>query len=639
MAEQRRPGATPPGFEPPEYQTDTSGNAPREGSTPAGNVLSSPPRPRVPAGSVPTAPGASSRPPAQGAPERRPVGPSPFLERRPASPEQRRMAQLPTEQLPPVAADRRSGPPVPSMDLAAVPMERRSAPPVPGMDMPSGVVEPQRRAAPPVPSIDMPPVPMERRLAPPVPSTELPPVPSERRSASAPAMASERRPTGSTQSRRAVPAAEGAGATGPRFWPTQPRSLADTGLTGSMVEELILKAIFYAGEMRGMDIANRLKLPTSIVDDILEGLRRQKYIDIRGGGGSGVGKSTMIYQLTTFATDVLRQILDRNRYNGPAPVSLQEWVDAVRKQTVRGNRITRQRMEDKFGDLIIRDYIFDGIGPAMNSGRAIFFYGPPGNGKTAICQGMVNCFDGEIFIPHAILIDDFIVRIFDANIHKPVEEEPGSQTYDRRWVRCRRPLVVVGGELTLEMLDLVYSPEVKYYEAPFQMKAINGMLLIDDFGRQKVSPKDLLNRWIVPLESDIDMLTLHTGKKVQVPFDVFAAFSTNLDPSALVDDAFLRRVRYKLEVQPPDEDLFHQIFEVMCQKRGVPYDSEMVQYLIDTHYKPVGRRFAACQPRDLLDQMIDMAYYRGMAPQLDADLIDSAVKSYFVRFDKDGPAR
>jgi hypothetical protein len=550
------------------------------------------------------------------------------------------MAQLPTEQLPPVPGDKR-GPAVPSIDMASVPMERRTAPPVASsMEVTPLPGELQRRMAPSVPSIDMAAVPMDnRRAAPPVPSMELPPIPVDRRSAAPGGAAPERRTSAGTAQRRAAmaaPADEGGtnGGGAWRFWPAQPRSLADTGLNATMVEELILKAIFYAGEMRGMDIANRLKLPTSVIEDSLEGLRRQKYIDIRGGGGSGVGKSTMIYQLTTFATDVLRQILDRNRYNGPAPIPIQEWVEAVRKQSIRGNRITRQRMEDKFGDLIIRDYIFDGIGPAMNSGRAIFFYGPPGNGKTAICQGMVNCFEGEIFIPHAILIDDFVVRIFDNILHKPIEEESGSPSYDRRWVRCRRPLVVVGGELTLEMLDLVYSPEVKYYEAPFQMKATNGMLLVDDFGRQKVSPKDLLNRWIVPLESDVDMLTLHTGKKVQVPFDVFSAFSTNLDPSDLVDDAFLRRVRYKLEVQPPDEELFHQIFDVMCQKRGVPYDSEMVQYLIDKHYKPAGRRFAACQPRDLLDQMIDMARYLGVEPQLDQDLVDSAVRSYFVRFDK-----
>ncbi|MFP2912712.1 ATPase, partial [Pyxidicoccus sp. 3LFB2] len=419
-----------------------------------------------------------------------------------------------------------------------------------------------------------------------------------------------------------------------RFWPAQPRNLEETGLSATFIEELVLKALFAAGEMRGMDLAARLQLPTSIVDDTIEGLRRQKYVDIRGGGGSGVGRSTMIYQLTTFVTDVLRQINDRNRYNGPAPIPFQEWVAAVRKQTVRGTRITRSRMEDKFGDLVIRDYIFDGIGPAMNSGRAIFFYGPPGNGKTAICQGMVNCFEGDVFIPYALLIDDFVVKIFDANLHKPVEEE-GAPAYDRRWVRCKRPLVVVGGELTLEMLDLVYSPEVKYYEAPFQMKASNGMLLIDDFGRQKVSPKDLLNRWIVPLESDIDMLTLHTGKKVQVPFDVFAAFSTNLDPSDLVDDAFLRRVRYKLEVQRPDEEQFHEIFQIMCRKRGVPYDAAAVDYLIDTHYRPMGRPMAACQPRDLLDQVIDMAHYQGTEPRLAPELLDSAVRGYFVRFDKE----
>ncbi|MFY0523052.1 ATPase [Archangium gephyra] len=643
MAEQRRPGGNPPPFDSPDFETDTSRTiTPRE-SPAAGNVLSAPPRPRMPTGQGPAAQGGPPRPPAPGgAPaERRPLGPSPFIERRapsPPSPEARRViSNLPTEQLPPVPAElRRQAPPMPSMDLAAVPMDKRSAPPVPSMEMAPVPVEHQRRPAPPVPTMDLPSVIVEpRRAGPPVPTSELPPVPAELRrpSSGAPVPGSERRMTGTL--RRAAIAEGGGASSATTMWPAQPRTLAESGLTATMVEELVLKAIFFAGEMRGMDIANRLKLPSTIIDEVVEGLRRQKYIDIRGGGGSGVGKSTMIYQLTTFATDVLRQILDRNRYNGPAPVTLQEWIDSVKKQTVRGNRITRNRMEDQFGDLIIRDYIFDGIGPAMNSGRAIFFYGPPGNGKTAICQGMVNCFDGEIFIPHAILIDDFIVRIYDSILHKPIEDDANTQSYDRRWVRCRRPLVVVGGELTLEMLDLVYSPEVKYYEAPFQMKATNGMLLIDDFGRQKVSPKDLLNRWIVPLESDVDMLTLHTGKKVQVPFDVFAAFSTNLDPSELVDDAFLRRVRYKLEVQPPDEELFHQIFEVMCRKRGVPYDADMVQYLIDTHYKPTGRRFAACQPRDLLDQMIDMARYRGRPPQLDQDLIDASVRSYFVRFDKE----
>ncbi|QSQ25836.1 ATPase [Pyxidicoccus parkwayensis] len=577
----KRPSPPAPG-----EATDDSNRSITPVETPA--VLSGPPRARTVTGTSPALP---------------PRPPAPAAQRPPPPPQEG--PDFPTE--------RRSV--VVSPD-AAIP-ERRA---------PSPLTPPPERRAPPVTT-----APPERRAQPQAQAQAQAQVATpaytgpDRRVANAPAPGAERRGTG----RRASDGAPGQ----ERFWPAQPRGLEETGLTATFIEELVLKALFAAGEMRGMDLAARLQLPTAIVDDIIEGLRRQKYVDIRGGGSSGVGKSTMIYQLTTFVTDVLRQINDRNRYNGPAPVPFQEWVAAVKRQTVRGNRITRTRMQDKFGDLIIRDYIFDGIGPAMNSGRAIFFYGPPGNGKTAICQGMVNCFEGDIFIPHAILIDDFVVKIFDANLHKPIEDDDGA-AYDRRWVRCRRPLVVVGGELTLEMLDLVYSPEVKFYEAPFQMKASNGMLLIDDFGRQKVSPKELLNRWIVPLESDIDMLTLHTGKKVQVPFDVFAAFSTNLDPSDLVDDAFLRRVRYKLEVQRPDEEQFHEIFQVMCRKRGVPYEADAVDYLIDTHYRPVGRPFAACQPRDLLDQVIDMAHYQGTEPRLEHALLDAAVRGYFVRFDQ-----
>ena len=416
------------------------------------------------------------------------------------------------------------------------------------------------------------------------------------------------------------------------FWPAEPRDLADTGLTSTMLEELILKAVFFAGELRGMDIVDRIHLPQHIVEEGIESLRKQKFLDLKGSGGVGLGKSAMVFQVTSFANDFLKQILERNRYNGPAPVRFEEWAAAVKLQTIRGNKITRARMQDRFGDLIINDYIFDGIGPAMNSGRAIFFYGPPGNGKTAICQCMVDCFDGEVFVPHALLVDDYIIRLYDPTIHRAVTDQ--QQPYDQRWVRCMRPLVVVGGELTMEMLDLVYSPEVKFYEAPFQLKATNGMLLVDDFGRQRVEPKDLLNRWIVPLESDMDFLTMHTGKKLQTPFDVFVAFSTNLDPADLVDDAFLRRVRYKLEVQRPDAQQFHAIWKMICQKRGVQYDQELVQYLIDEHYVPNHRPFAACQPRDLLDQMIDMANYRGFAHQLHPDLFDAAVKSYFVKFDK-----
>ncbi len=410
--------------------------------------------------------------------------------------------------------------------------------------------------------------------------------------------------------------------------------MSETGLSQSLIEELVLKALFFAGELRGAEIAHRIKLPQLIVDEIIEGLRRSKYVDLKGGAGMGVGKSGMIYTLTTFATDLMRQILDRNRYNGPAPVPMNDWFEAVKHQTVRGIRIDRTRMEANFGDLIVKDYIFDGLGPAMNSGRAIFFYGPPGNGKTALCQSLVQCYEGDIWVPHALIVDDFIIRFYDSTIHKPIEDDNSGNAPDSRWVRVRRPLVVVGGELTLQTLDLIYSPDVKFYEAPFQLKATNGMLLIDDFGRQQISPKDLLNRWIVPLESDVDYLTLHTGKKLQVPFNVFVAFSTNLDPAALVDDAFLRRVRYKLAVEPPDDAQFHQIWESVCRKKQVAYDEEAINWLIDAHYRPVNRPYAACQPRDLLDQVIDIAHYRNEAPQLSEELLDGAARNYFVRFDK-----
>jgi len=424
-----------------------------------------------------------------------------------------------------------------------------------------------------------------------------------------------------------------------RFWPSQPRSLDETGLTTTLVEELVLKALFFAGELRGVDLAHRLKLPFSLLEGILDGLRQQKAIDIRATPGPVTNKApppaistTTAWQLTPFASDRVRQVLERSRYNGPAPVPIQEWILAVQKQTLRGQRITRQRLQERLGDLVVRDSLFSELGPAMSSGRSVLLYGPAGNGKTALCQRMVHCFEGDVFIPYALLVEDCIIRLFDAVLHKPLPGEPGAPAYDRRWVRCQRPLISVGAELTLGMLELVASHEGRSYDAPLQMKAANGMLLMDDFGRQKISPQELFNRWSLPLESDVDILTLHSGKRIQVPCDVFAAFATNLPPGTLVDDAFLRRIRYKVEVAPPDAALFHRIFQTCCEKRGVLYEAAQVQYLIDTYYTPHGRAFAACQPRDLLEQILDLANYHGIPPVLSPALIDAAARSYFVRF-------
>jgi predicted ATPase with chaperone activity len=418
----------------------------------------------------------------------------------------------------------------------------------------------------------------------------------------------------------------------PAFLPEPPKDLRATGLKDSFLEELCLKHLFQAGDLRGAEIIRRVSLPAGIVETVMEHLRKNHLVDIKGSSGAGLGRSQMIFQMTEAGHKVCQHAMERDRYLGPAPVPFGYYTQAVAAQTIRGSRLRREDIEPHFGDLVIRDEVYDAIGPAMNSGKALFFHGPPGNGKTAICERMTNCFGGDVFIPHAVMVDDFVVKIFDDTIHKPVEADEQVRSLDERWMRCRRPMVMVGGELTLDDLDLQYSAQVKFYEAPFQLKANCGMLLIDDFGRQKVAPKDLLNRWIVPLESEYDFLTMHTGKKLKVPFDVFVVFSTNLDPSALVDDAFLRRVRYKLEVSRPDAALFADIFQAECTRRGVPFDTQMLDYLVEKHYRPQERPFNACEPREILAQVEDLCAYRGEEPRMTEEILDRVATNYFVRF-------
>jgi len=274
------------------------------------------------------------------------------------------------------------------------------------------------------------------------------------------------------------------------------------------------------------------------------------------------------------------------------------------------------------------------LGPAISAGRSLFVWGPPGNGKTAMCRRLAECMEGAVFIPYALWVDNFVIRLFDESLHVPVPLPPSvsRKNCDGRWVCCQRPFVIAGGELTLEGLDLVYSPSVRIYEAPFQLKATNGMLLIDDFGRQRVSPKDFLNRWIVPLENDVDFLTFHTGKKVQVPFDTFVVFSTNLNPTELVDEAFLRRVRYKLEVPEPSTEAFFKIWENECQRHRMTFSKPLIQQLIQHGYVATCRPFAACHPRDLVAQIVDIARYRQCKPELTPDLLWAAAENYFSRF-------
>ncbi len=421
----------------------------------------------------------------------------------------------------------------------------------------------------------------------------------------------------------------------PSFLPLMPTTIAGTGLSPGFIEELCMKHLFQAGALRGTDLVNRLCLSPTIIEHIMERLRRNKFVEITGSSGAGLGRSNMLFSMTQLGHEFVSRLLERDRYTGPAPVPFTYYLQAVAVQTIRGNSFMKDDLEPHFHDMVLKPAVFDAIGPAMNSGKALFFHGPPGNGKTAICQRMTACFGGDIFIPYAVLVDDFVVKLYDENLHQAVSAEGMVSTgdgssLDARWVPCRRPMVVVGGELDMTDLTLSYSENVRYYEAPIQMKANNGMLLIDDFGRQRISPSELLNRWIVPLESEVDYLTMHTGKKLQVPFDVFVVFSTNLEPRQLVDAAFLRRVGYKLEVARPDEGVFAEIFRKECIRRGISWNPDMVEYLVEQHYKRPGRPFNACEPRDLLAQVVDLSRYRGHKPALDREILDRVAANYFI---------
>jgi hypothetical protein len=289
-----------------------------------------------------------------------------------------------------------------------------------------------------------------------------------------------------------------------------------------------------------------------------------------------------------------------------------------------------------FSHLIVNDSMLEMLGPAVNAGKALFLYGAPGNGKTVIAEGLGQTLGGDMYVPHAIDVGGQTIRMFDPIAHESLETPADASSvvaaasYDRRWVRIRRPVVMVGGELTLDMLELAFNPMGKFYEAPAQLKANGGVFLVDDFGRQRVRPQDLLNRWIVPLESRFDYLTLHTGKKFQVPFDVLIVFATNLDPQSLADEAFLRRIPYKIAVGDPSLDEFTRIFELNCQRRKMRFHQVMVAYLQRRHYGPAGRPLRACHPRDLLDQVAALCRYRGIEPAITRELLDAACKSYFV---------
>ncbi|MBI2886757.1 MAG: ATP-binding protein [Chloroflexi bacterium] len=412
--------------------------------------------------------------------------------------------------------------------------------------------------------------------------------------------------------------------------PRKVTSMGDTGLTPGFLSDLVVKALYLRGQATPADLTETLRIPYyGVMEEILRDLTNQELCFI--ARGQSMNPLTYAYTITSGGQTRGQEIMARNAYAGPAPVNLEDYWQAVAAQTVEGVMVNRSSLEQAFKDVVIDPALFDQLGPAINSSRAMFLFGPPGNGKTMIAETLVRLQGGEVYIPYAIEVGGEIVRVYDP-VHHPraAGDDPAGEN-DPRWVRAKRPVVAVGGELTLPMLDLIYNQTSKYYEAPFQLKANNGAFFIDDFGRQQVAPRDLLNRWIVPLEKRVDYLTLLTGQKIEVPFDTLVMFSTNLDPKELVDDAFLRRIRYKIEIKSPSAAQYKEIFRRVCASKGIAYDEAVVDYLLNEKYPALEVAPRAVHPRDLVEQIIDYADYRQMPPAITRETVDLACQNYFVR--------
>ena len=425
-----------------------------------------------------------------------------------------------------------------------------------------------------------------------------------------------------------------------------PATAEATGLDFGLLLDLCLKTIYFAGRPSARLIGSRMALPFSVVEELLKFLRRQEYAEIVASAGPG--EAEYQYALTSRGTTKTQEVLEKSQYVGPAPVPFDVYVELTNRQSVRDLDVDADGVAEAMRGLVLAPQTLTQLGTAVSSGRSIFIYGDPGNGKSTIAAAIGSLLPGKVLVPHAVEVHGQVMRVFDPRIHRPVEDPAavsnvaglrpdGSvlatdpQRDDMRWLLCRRPVVITGGELTLADLEPHYSLAGKFYIAPLQVKANNGLFVADDFGRQIIRPDELLNRWMLPMERGIDHLTLQTGETFEVPFDVLLVFATNLSPSRLGDEAFFRRIQHKVRIPDPDERAFRKILREVASKVAIPYSDEAATYLIDSYYRAQPRPFRGVHPRDIFNLIRDMSRFQRRAPEFAAEWIDLACSSYFVQ--------